>query len=369
VNTLTPDNRLVETVTLPQEHLPQNGYALRWSGSRILAEAKAPNRCGVVYFTSDGGVHLANVVLFDRQGELIRKYPESEIRDETEPVYKLPAPQGTQVITYATLTENGLSWIHWLDGETAVINCHSRIVLYDFAADTGRVLDDMSELVSKHGKFGVYYGANDMQCGVVDGGFYYLAHRNEEKSNTVGTIWRADKNGAVELLDGREFWHLFVGDHALIAAAGVAGEGDANEVACLIDPGTMELREVWRGDIYLPFTENGPYVAFAEYDNREGTSVVRIYRRDTGEYLNYSLGAGNVQRLLLREAGGSLRLYYTLYNSGWYTDWAYDTAAGTAAKLPAGSMDSVRSVSPDGSRMLRYRGGASPRLWVSPWEF
>ena len=33
----------------------------------------------------------------------------------------------------------------WLDGETAIFNCHSHIILYDFAADTGRVLDDMTQ--------------------------------------------------------------------------------------------------------------------------------------------------------------------------------------------------------------------------------
>ena len=98
--------------------------------------------------------------------------------------------------------------------------------------------------------------------------------------------------------------------------------------------------------------------------------MVHAYRRDTGEFFSYGLGAGDVRKLLLREAGGSLWLYYTLFRDGDYTDWAYDTAAGTAMELPAGSIENILSVSPDGSRIVQA-GMIQKRPWlrVSPWEF
>lgn len=371
--TLTPDNKMLERVTFPEEQLPPGGCALIWNGSRVLAVSQKSNHSGAVYFTDDGGVYLANVTLFDRQGGLIRQYPQSQLWDEDAPgpevVYLLPATQGTRVVGCAGLTADGFDWVYWLDDETAVFNCHSRVVLYNFATDTGRVVDDMSALVEKHGKFGVYYGVESFQCGVADGCFYYLAHRNEEKSNTVGTIGCMDKDGASELFDGKEFWHLFVGDRALVAAAHTSSEGD---VLCRIDPKTLEMQEIWQGEIGLPLVENGSLIAFTGYTWKEDGpyTIAYVYDRDTGGSSGYDLGQGNSRKLLPRKVDGSLWLYYDLYQGEESADWAYDTTAGTATRLPDDSVNNILSVSPDGGHIVRsVKKQGNTWLQVSPWEF
>ena len=356
--TLTPENALRETVTLPEEELPQGYYTLTWSGSYILAIGEGEGIGGIAYLGEDGGVHLANVTLFNRQGKMVRQY--------------MPVPSSGQVIDLAGLTNEGGNAVHWLDDETIVICGRSRILLYNFATDLGRVLDDMSYLEEKHNKFFVYYGVDLRQCGALDGSFYYMTRRTEEESIHGGTIWRANKDGAAELFDGGKFWHFFVGNQILAAVAHPSSDGNAPDVVYSIEPGTLEPREVWQGNFYPPFAESGPFLAFAESGWQDDifSSVVHAYRRDTGEFFSYGLGAGDVRKLLLREAGGSLWLYYTLFRDGDYTDWAYDTAAGTAMELPAGSIENILSVSPDGSRIVQA-GMIQKRPWlrVSPWEF
>lgn len=373
INTLSPENQLLETVTIPVEQLTKgSGYQFSWSDTYILAVAADYGAGGMVYFTDDGGVHLANVTLFDRKGQLVRQYPAGKIYDDESGGYLLPAPEGTAVTDGCSLYTGGEFTVYWLDSTTAVINGHSHVVLYDFAADTGRVLDDMSDLKEKHGKFFVYYGVDQRQCGVMDGSFYYLAHRDEEKSNTEGTVWRADKNGAVELFDGKAFWHLLVCSDALmlvehIDPANVEGADRLYHVASK----DGSPREVWQGRLSITFKENGRYLAFRNIFGQEGEdTTLYAYHRDTGELSNHSLGqVVQVDDLWLRQVDGSLRYYYTTFVDGATADWVYDTASDTTTQLPEGTVGSIFSVSPDGDRVLRWKDRLDPSwLRVGQWE-
>lgn len=369
LHTLSAENRLLETVTLPAEHLPRDtGYSLTWSDSRILSLSagwREDDLFSVVYFTDDGGVHLANVTLFDRQGKLIRQYPQSQVHGYSEAgeheIY-LPASEGETVIDYANLGED--SPVYWLDGETAIFNCHSRVVLYDFSADEGKILDDMSDLVDEHGKFGVYYGVDFSQCGVIDGSFYYLAHRDEQKANTSGTVWRADKNGAVQLLEGKEFYHLFVGNRALVAVSHTDQEG-IDQVYCAAQ--NLQLEKVWEGSPSISFTD-GSRISFSNRFGQNGT-VLFSYDYKGGELASYELGEIlQIDRLFTRMQNGSLCWYYTVFQDGVTTDYVHNTSTGQTEELPEGALGMMLSLSPDGNSFLEYDADAHA-LRVHQWDF
>ena len=86
--------------------------------------------------------------------------------------------------------------IYWLDGHTAIFDCHSFIIFYDFAADSGQVLDDMNEIAAQFGRFSTYCGSQ--MGGVVDGTYYYLTQRGTDLISGY-TLWAADADGAREL--------------------------------------------------------------------------------------------------------------------------------------------------------------------------
>lgn len=369
LHTLSAENQLLETVTLPAEHLPQDtDYSLTWSDSLILALSAGWSKddlFSVVYFTDDGGVHLANVTLFDRQGKLIRQYPQSQVHGYSEvgehEIY-LPASEGETVIDYANLGED--SPVYWLDGETAIFNCHSRVVLYDFSADEGKILDDMSDFVDGHGKFGVYYGVDFSQCGVIDGCFYYLAHRDEQKANASGTVWRADKNGAVQLLEGKEFYHLFVGNRALIAVSHTDQEG-IDQVYCAAQ--NRQLEKIWEGNPSISFTDSGR-ISFTNQFGQENT-VLYSYDDKTGELTGHELGAIlQIDRLFTRMQSGSLCWYYTVFQHGVTTDYVHNTSTGQTEELPEGALGMMLSLSPDGNSFLEYDADAHA-LRVHQWDF
>lgn len=368
LHTLFPENKLLETVTIPAEHLTADTcYQFIWGDKYLLAVTADFSRPGVVYFTDDGGVHLANVTLFDRQGQLVRQYHAGPIydNDSVPQEFLPPVPEGTKLVDCCGLYDGEEPLAYWLDDETAIFNGRSHIVLYDFANDTGRVLDDMSELKEKYGKFFVYYGAHWDQCGVMDGSFYYLARREEEKGYT---LWRADKNGAEELFGGKEYWHLFVGQDALVLVDSVDPmAGDSASRVYIATPGENQPKEVCQGNLAIPFQENGCYLTFQNTFGRDDT-VLYAYRRDTGELFQHDLGqVVQVNDLWVAEVEGSLRYYYTTFVNGTETDWVYDTATDATTQLPDGSVGGILSVSPDGSRILRRHPNGSRRLQVSPW--
>lgn len=72
LTTLSRENQVLETITLPEEALPGSEYSLDRSDDYILAlsnPGKMNESYGAVYYTDSGTVCLANLTLFDRPGE------------------------------------------------------------------------------------------------------------------------------------------------------------------------------------------------------------------------------------------------------------------------------------------------------------
>ena len=372
LTTLSRENQVLETITLPEEALPGSEYSLDRSDDYILAlsnPGKMNESYGAVYYTDNGTVCLANLTLFDRQGNPVRQYPRGQVYaydENDQKICLLPCPEGETVTDTYELSVNTL---HWLDGHTAILDCHAWIFLYDFEADSGRILDDMSEIVKHYGKFGVYYGSQ--MGGVVDGTYYYLTRRESDPISGY-TLWAADADGARELLDGQRFWHLFAAKDGLVLVDDTdPADPESDSRVWYLRTGSTQPTLIWSGDLSLPFTEANQ-IAFINWNWSLDSSVLYSYDPVTGTLSSRDLGEYiQIDGLFTLVRDGSLRYYYSQFEDGERTSWVYDTAADTTTPLTRfdGGLY-VSWLSPDGQYWAEQDPSTDdPRLRVSRWEY
>ena len=372
LTTLSRENQVLETITLPEEALPGSEYSLDRSDDYILAlsnPGKMNESYGAVYYTDSGTVCLANLTLFDRQGNPVRQYPRGQVYaydENDQKICLLPCPEGETVTDTYELSVNTL---HWLDGHTAILDCHAWIFLYDFEADSGRILDDMSEIVKHYGKFGVYYGSQ--MGGVVDGTYYYLTRRESDPISGY-ILWAADADGARELLDGQRFWHLFAAKDGLVLVDDTdPADPESDSRVWYLRTGSTQPTLIWSGDLSLPFTE-ADQIAFINWNWSLDSSVLYSYDPVTGTLSSRDLGEYiQIDGLFTLVRDGSLRYYYSQFKDGERTSWVYDTATDTTTPLTRfdGGLY-VSWLSPDGQYWAEQDPSTDdPRLRVSRWEY
>ena len=372
LTTLSRENQVLEAITLPEEALPGSEYSLDRSDDYILTlsnPGKMNESYGAVYYTDSGTVCLANLTLFDRQGNPVRQYPRGQVYaydENDQKICLLPCPEGETVTDTYELSVNTL---HWLDGHTAILDCHAWIFLYDFEADSGRILDDMSEIVKHYGKFGVYYGSQ--MGGVVDGTYYYLTRRESDPISGY-TLWAADADGARELLDGQQFWHLFAAKDGLVLVDDInPADPESDSRVWYLRTGSTQPTLIWSGDLSLPFTE-ADQIAFISWAWSLDSSVLYSYDPVTGTLSSRDLGEYiQIDGLFTLVRDGSLRYYYSQFKDGERTSWVYDTAADTTTPLTRfdGGLY-VSWLSPDGWYWAEQDPSTDdPRLRVSRWEY
>lgn len=372
LTTLSRENQVLEAITLPEEALPGSEYSLDRSDDYILAlsnPGKMNESYGAVYYTDSGTVCLANLTLFDRQGNPVRQYPRGQVYaydENDQKICLLPCPEGETVTDTYELSVNTL---HWLDGHTAILDCHAWIFLYDFGADSGRILDDMSEIVKHYGKFGVYYGSQ--MGGVVDGTYYYLTRRESDPISGY-TLWAADADGARELLDGQRFWHLFAAKDGLVLVDDTdPADPESDSRVWYLPTGSTQPTLIWGGDLSLPFTE-ADQIAFINWNWSLDSSVLYSYDPVTGTLSSRDLGEYiQIDGLFTLVRDGSLRYYYSQFKDGERTSWVYDTATDTTTPLTRfdGGLY-VSWLSPDGQYWAEQDPSTDdPRLRVSRWEY
>lgn len=288
IKTISTENELLETVTLPKENLPKDGgYDLSWNEKYILAIDKqiesSFDQFGLVCFDEEGKVYLANVALFDWEGNLVKEYNKGAVGGYNENNnYQVCFPDGKifEYDRYYYLADGNHTY--WIDEDKVIFECHLFVVYYDFSKDEGKILDDMRKYGEIYGKFDVYYGVQSPQCGVLNGDFYYLSTNVEQNGKVKNTIWRANENGAEELFEGKEFWHFFVGNEILIAVEGIDGSYVENgSIVYAIEPENLELKEIYRGDPSLPFGDDGK-IRFNNSYNQE-PQILYSYDYETGE--------------------------------------------------------------------------------------
>ena len=115
---LSPARENPSAITLPEEALPGGEYSLDRSDDYILAlsnPASMNEPFGAVYYTDSGTVCLANLTLFDRQGNPVRQYPRSQVYgydENDQKICLLPCPEGEEVAEVYGL--GGAMPIYWL---------------------------------------------------------------------------------------------------------------------------------------------------------------------------------------------------------------------------------------------------------------
>ncbi len=281
IKTISAENELLETVTLPRENLPEDGgYDLSWNEKYILAIDKqiesSWNQFGLVCFDEDGKVYLANVALFDWEGNVVKEYNKGAVDGYDEyGNYQVCFPDGKVFDRYYYLADG--NHIYWIDEEKAIFECHLFVVYYDFSKDEGKILDDMRKYDEIYGKFSVYYGVQNPQCGVLNGDFYYLCQRDDEDGETKFSIWKANEGGTEKIFENDNLYHLFIGREILIAAEHSGKEN----IIYAIEPENLDFKEIFRGDASLPFGDDGK-IRFKNSFTEE-TSILYSYDYKTGE--------------------------------------------------------------------------------------
>ena len=283
IKTISAENELLETVTLPKENLPEDGgYDLSWNEKYILAIDKqiesSWNQFGLVCFDEDGKVYLANVALFDWEGNVVKEYNKGAVDGYDEyGNYQVCFPDGKvfEYDRYYYLADG--NHIYWIDEDKVIFECHLLVVYYDFSKDEGKILDDMRKYGEIYGKFSVYYGVQNPQCGVLNGNFYYLCQRDDEDGETKFSIWKANEGGTEKIFENDNLYHLFIGREILIAAEYSGKEN----IIYAIEPENLDFKEIFRGDASLPFGDDGK-IRFKNSFTEE-TSILYSYDYKTGE--------------------------------------------------------------------------------------
>ena len=302
--------------------LPNNGCA---------PDPGKDNKPGVIYFTDDGGMYLANVTLLDRQGNIIKEYPESGLYEwnNGEKEYFLPVPDGLNIVGYEGLFKDN---VFWIEDDIAVINCDSRVILYDFAKDEGQIADIMTDLDEYWFEGVEFYGVigrNVSTVGVIDNKFYYIAQREEQDLNH--TVWCVDKDGAHMLFDGEKFDSLYISGNSLVLIKNIFTRYiDAYDVKVYwADPDDLALHEI--GLFPYCFINFSPdRIDFITYEILEiGTAdgcVLHSIDPVTGKHSQHPVDSvDDIVFLGTYVQDGALVFYYNVGKP--YTKYLYDSAA------------------------------------------
>lgn len=190
LTTLSRENQVLETITLPEEALPGSEYSLNRSDEYILTlsnPASMNEPFGAVYYTDSGTVCLANLTLFDRQGNLVRQYPRSQVYgydENDQKICLLPCPEGEEVVEVYGL--GGAMPIYWLDGQR---------FWHLFAAKDGLVLVDDTDPADPESDSRVWYlPTGSTQPTLIWGGDLSLPFTEADQIAFISWAWSLDSS-------------------------------------------------------------------------------------------------------------------------------------------------------------------------------
>ena len=340
---LSPENELLETVTLDPSLLPAEGYRLFWNDERILALRWDEDSSSqyAMQDTGDGVLSPINLTLFDRQGNLVRQYPSVEIEDGVI----------AQQSDFYSCKE-----VFWLDADRAVFFHHFFVIVYDFSAQSGSLIENMLPFTEPNGRLPTSYGMDDYNMQVFDGKFYYLASHTKKWKNQLFCI---AEDGAQLLLDGVECFHLERFGALMIAATRTE---DGHQQVYLFRP-NEEPEQIWQGTYFTWNSSGAP--GFLENNAEQGTCLY-LYDSSSGRLISHPLGeAAQINSHCVLRCGGELCLYYLLWNHGAESEWVWNAERDTLLPLESGTLAKIRSVSPTGERYLEQDPDDRCRMRVS----
>lgn len=240
---------------------------------------------------------------------------------------------GRKISSWAEISH--IQTIAWIDQDLVVLNGHDRLFFYRISNDTLTLVDDMSDWMAKYGKSQVYYGIADMMP--TKNGCFYFAHKNEEKSNIVGTVWYADETGIKVLFDGQEFNRVAY-ENGMLLLIGWDGNRGANQIGTTHlwyandDDLTLRKKAIWDGIFDVRRMANG-YIMISQ--NEE---PYRFYVMDTSDttlssYVPRIKNCWQYNFLGIRKDGDSLQYIYSSFIDGVAAYYLYDTQTDTNLAL------------------------------------
>jgi len=335
------DNRLVNTVVIPPDKLIGN-YQFSISDNRIFViggyDDSGPYNAGNLSMCfTDGEWVLANGSIWDDKGNLLREFLQFREADpEAGADHCGSLSDGRIVQNWEDVSIP--EWrVYWLSDDLIVLNGHSRLFFYRLSTDTLTLVDDMSDWMQKYGKMQAYYGiANVMPAG--NGiGCYYFAHKNEEKSNAVGTVLYADETGARELFGGQEFSSAVYENGMLVMIDRIdnpAGTQTETTRLWYATDDDLTIRELasWDGSYILERSANG-YISLIEWNEPYRFYAIDTVSASVSSYVPQIENCNQYEILGVRKNGGSLQYIYTTFIDGETGYYLYDTQTDTNREM------------------------------------
>ena len=334
-------NRLVNTVTIPADKLIGN-YQFAISDNRIFVmggydDSGLYNAGNLSMCFTGGEWVLANGSIFDDKGNLLREFLQFR---ETDP--------DTGADHCGSLSDGRIvqSWedvsipegrVCWLTDDLVVLNGHSRLFFYRLSTDTLTLVDDMSDWMQKYGKMQAYYGIANVMPAVNGSGCYYFAHKNEEKSNAVGTVLYADETGARELFGGQEFSKA-VFENGMLVMIDRVDNPEATQAETMRlwyamgDDLTIRELASWEGNYILERAATG-YIALVEWNEPYRFYVIDTADASVSSYVPQIENCNQYEILGVRKNGGSLQYIYTTFIDGETGYYLYDTQTDTNREM------------------------------------
>lgn len=268
---LDMNNHVKKTVELPKESIIGDCRYF-FASNRIFAMGgyDAENYPGnLTALLLDGTWELTNGAIFDGDGKLLHAFPrytETQMPDEAT---RRTLSDG-RTLPAEGVKQSTLESVGWVTDDLVVLNGNNRLFFYRLSTDTLTLADDMSEWMEKYGKSSVYYGVE--QVFPYGEGAFYFVHKNEEKSNNVGTVWYADESGAKELFVGQEFQNC-IGNETMLVM--VAYEGETEE--------TRQARVFYARTDDLALQELGMDVSWMNPSSRLNGSLASLEASSIGQ--------------------------------------------------------------------------------------
>ncbi len=365
LSTVSPEGEILSTVSIKKGELPIS-YELAWGGNYILAmlteETRFSPNYGAFYFNDKGEIKILNTDLFDKDGKLIKKYPESPVIEydfeKGEYITRIEDEEGVNAPFGVDHSNSAEKLVYFIDEHRAIIDCKYWVGVYDFQKDEGKVLHDMTGFIEKYPEAYVAYGTSGKGI-TSDGKYYYFANSIEGRANLGGVIWVTDGIKAKKLLSGREFSYAEFFEDFMVMM-----DYDENHTYIYyMEYNSNKLVKVGNFPSSATFpTVNGDFIGInIGIVVPEGrTNSFYAYNVKTKEEFTIDLGINSQVMLLgVGDVEGKPRFIYSAFERG-FTDYCYrdfgESEEGVIAKhVSTESGSSFGNPSKDASSVIEYK--------------
>ena len=328
------NNQLVNAVTIPDDKLIGD-YEIVLADNRILVMGNDLSGLHRTFMTikTEGEWILVNGSFWDDEGNIIRELRNFRLDGLNNPEDNPDGSDREFLLDSREIVVEDMLPVTpvWINNDLIAVHWFSHLFFYRISTDTLTLVDDMSDWIGKYGNFQVYYGVDVVMP--TENGCYYFAHKNEEKSNSAGTVWYADEAGTEVLFDGREFRRVIY-ENGMLLMIDWPDDMNATRLWYATDS-DWTLRELAAWDSFYSIQERVTNGCFVLIDDNE---PYRFYSIDTldaalSSYVPQIENCRQYEVWGVRKNNGSLQYIYSTFIDGELDYYIFDTGTGTNRKL------------------------------------